>query len=77
MLRGKSKQFNLDNCVTTSLADELLEQAQVKVCRVNRLTDFFPDVEVKVSPLSEEKGGADGKFYLPDLSFVKEGTFVL
>ena len=43
------------------------------------IQDFFPDVSERVSPLSEEQMRARGEDcnFLPDPSFVKEGTFVL
>jgi 6-phosphofructokinase 1 len=45
---------------------------------VGRITDYFPDSQPRESPLikSLEHGGHNS-FYLPEMSFVKENTFVL
>ena len=56
----------------------MLEQSQVKVCKVNKLTDFFPQAKPRDSPLIKNlEGGEHNSFYIPEMSFVKENTFVL
>lgn len=49
------------------------------MCKVNFITDFFPNLKPMRSPLSEESmiEQQQDRFYLPEASFVREGTFVL
>jgi hypothetical protein len=53
--------------LSNSLADEILEHAQAKVCKVNHIKDFFPDLPSYDNPLSEDQILANGedKYYLP------------
>lgn len=50
-----------------SLADELLEHNAVKICKVNHVTDFFPDVQPILSPLSYEYmvQNKEDRYFLP------------
>jgi hypothetical protein len=57
----------------------LLEHAKVSFARVNHIRDLFPNQKEYPSPLSLEifKNSGEDKYYIPDLSFVDDGTFVL
>ena len=64
---------------TYRFADEILESSLVKVCQVNHIKNFFPDVQEYRNPMTEEvvrEAGSD-RLYLPEESFVREGNFVL
>lgn len=53
--------------IHASLADEMLEQTEVKICKVNHVTEFFKDYQARPSPLTEEvmlREGVD-RYYLP------------
>jgi hypothetical protein len=64
LLRDKS---NYKKVKAFSLADELLEQTKVKICKVNHITDFFEGLKPRISPLSEEAMLAEhnDRYYLP------------
>jgi hypothetical protein len=49
------------------LADELLEQTEVKICKVNHVTDFFKNVKAYESPLTETAAhlSNDDRHFLP------------
>ena len=64
---------------TYRFADEILESSEVKVCQVNHIKDFFPEVQQYKNPMTEgvaREAGSD-RLFLPEASFVKEGNFVL
>ena len=67
MLPNVKSKFNTIVNEVNSLADELLEQSQVKLCRVNMITDFFPELKSFLSPLSEEamRAQSEDRFFLP------------
>lgn len=50
----------------------------MNICRVTHITDLFPDSKSIESPLIKSlEHGEHNSFYLPEMSFVKENTFVL
>ena len=76
MLKDKSNFYQEGN--KYSLADELLEQTEIKICKVNHVLDFFPGIKPILSPLTEEamRAANEHRYFLP-VRYIKKFIMII